>query len=137
MIEVERILLPTTYLEFVDVKGKLNKLYNLSLLYKDYCVEDASSQSKPWQLLSYEAVKALYGLVTTASKASTAKDLAIRVSTIKASAAFGVRATLADSRACSPTLKIYLVLAEKQKEQREAKILCSTKKFHSWTPLLV
>ena len=76
MIEVERILLPTTYLEFVDVKGKLNKLYNLSLLYKKYCVEE-ESKPKPWQLLSYEAVKALYGLVTTASKASTAKDSAI------------------------------------------------------------
>ncbi|KAI8328657.1 hypothetical protein EDC96DRAFT_530294 [Choanephora cucurbitarum] len=76
MIEVERILLPTTYLEFVDLKGKLNKLYNLSLLYKNYCVEE-ESKAKPWQLLRYEAVKALYGLVTTASKASTAKDSTI------------------------------------------------------------
>ncbi|KAI8330273.1 hypothetical protein BD560DRAFT_61896 [Blakeslea trispora] len=76
MIEVERILLPTTYLEFVDIKGKLNKLYNLSLLYKNHCVEE-ESKAKPWQLLSYEAVKALYSLVTTASKASTVKDSTI------------------------------------------------------------
>ena len=52
MVEVERFLLPTTYLEFVDMKGKVNKLYNLSLLYKSRCVKEEDDEEgnkpKPW-----------------------------------------------------------------------------------------
>lgn len=65
MSEVENVVFPSTYEEFSTMGASLDALLNISTLHESCCVKQQQQQQQSTYLLSYKALKNLYGLSTS------------------------------------------------------------------------
>ncbi|KAI8377277.1 hypothetical protein BD560DRAFT_390629 [Blakeslea trispora] len=65
MLEVESLILPSTYDEFANFGLQSHKLQNIASLYEMCCVEDSNNAARKWHKFSYDVIKNIYSICST------------------------------------------------------------------------